>query len=40
VVKDEKNEKIGYMGCNIFHDFKMFLFSNPREKKGKRKTKS
>jgi hypothetical protein len=21
VVKDEKNEKIGYMRCNIFHDF-------------------
>jgi hypothetical protein len=27
VVKDEKNEKIGYMGCNIFHDFKnVFVF--------------
>jgi hypothetical protein len=39
VVKDEKNEKIGYMRCNIFHDILIFLFSKLHEKKGRDKPK-
>jgi hypothetical protein len=39
VVKDEKNEKIGYMKCNIFHEFFNFLFPKHHEKKGREKPK-
>jgi hypothetical protein len=39
VVKDEKNEKIGYMKCNFFMNFLIFYFPNIMKKKEEKNQK-